>query len=81
MLPPLTEAEADRIDSEIDRLVDEYRLSCLWYLRPDFYPRTDAERDRVLQAIARHGDVSAFRRAHQLRQWLSRRSSGPSAAS
>jgi hypothetical protein len=63
---------------EIDQLVDEYRLSCLWYLRADYYPRSDPERLRVLDAIARYGDLPAFRRAGRLRQWLSRPSSAPS---
>lgn len=66
---------------EIDALVDEYRLSCLWYLRADFYPRTDTERLRTLEAIARYGDLAAFRRANHLRQWLSPPSSGRSVAS
>jgi hypothetical protein len=64
---------------EIDRLVDQYRLSCLWYLRADYYPRSDAERLRVLDAIARYGDLPAFRRAGRLRQWLSQHSSASSA--
>ncbi len=65
----------------IDRLVDEYRVSCLWFLRPDFYPRTQAERTHVLQSIERHGTVDAYQRARTLRQWLSRHSSDRSAAS
>ena len=76
-----TPDRASWVRAEIDRLVDEYRLSCLWYLRADFYPRTDAERLRALEAIARYGDVAAFRLASQLRQWLSPSSSDPSAAS
>jgi hypothetical protein len=66
------------IAAEVDRLVDEYRGSCLWYLQKDFYPRTEAARLRVLQAIERHGDQAAFRRARQLRLWLSQSSSAPS---
>jgi hypothetical protein len=73
-------ADPAAIAAEIDRLVDEYRLACLWYLRPDYYPRSDSERVRVLEAIARHGDVAAFRRAARLRQWLSHHSSASSAA-
>lgn len=65
----------------IDRLVDDCRASCLWFLRADYYPTTDEERLRVLGDIQRHGDRAAFQRASELRQWLSRRSSAPSAAS
>ena len=67
--------------AEVRDLVDEYRASCLWYLRRDFQPATREEALRVLDAIARHGDVAAFRRAERLRAWLSPTSSAPSAAS
>ncbi len=65
----------------VNRLVDEYRVRCLWFLRGDFYPSTLAERLRVLGYIERRGDLEAFRRAAELRQWLSRSSSAPSAGS
>ena len=65
----------------IDRLVDEYRLRCLWFLRPDYYPSTDSERFKVLLYIERHGDRDAYRRAREMRRWLSQTSSAPSAAS
>jgi hypothetical protein len=65
----------------VDRLVDEYRVRCLWFLREDHYPKTREERLRVLGYIERYGDREAFRRAGELRQWLSRNSSAPSAGS
>jgi hypothetical protein len=69
------------IADTINRLVDEYRARCLWFLRSDYYPASDAERLRVLGYIQRHGDLEAFRRAAEVRQCLSRTSSAPSAAS
>lgn len=54
----------------IVRLVDEYRTRCLWFLRPDFYPATTAERLRVLGYIERYGDREGYRRAAALRRWL-----------
>ena len=66
---------------DIDRLVDEYRLRCLWFLRADYYPETDDERLGVLDEIQRYGDRDAFKLAGELRQWLSRRSNARSAAS
>jgi hypothetical protein len=65
----------------VDRLVDEYRVRCLWFLREDYYPATDAQRMRTLESIQRCGDREAFRRAAELRQWLSRFSSEKSADS
>lgn len=62
-------------------LVDEYRLRCLWFLRPDYYPATVEEAETVLDAIQRHGDREAFRRAAEVRRWLSQPSSATSAGS
>ena len=67
-------------DDPVSRLVDDYRLRCLWFLRDAYYPTTVAERERVLRLIERHGDLPAFRRVAEVRKWLSRRSSGTSAA-
>jgi hypothetical protein len=68
-------------EAEFRRLVDEYRLSCLWFLREDYYPATEPERERVLRLIERHGDLQAFRRVARVREWLSHRSSETSAGS
>jgi hypothetical protein len=66
---------------EVDALVDECRAVALWYLRPNYYPRTDVERLRVLDSIEKHADVAVFKRAARLKQWLSRHSSVTSAGS
>ena len=73
------DADSPEIAEAVNRLVDEYRAQCLWFLREDFYPATDPERFRVLNYIQRHGDRAAFARAAALRQWLSRPSSERSA--
>lgn len=71
--------DMDSVLRETCALVDEYRTRCLWYLREDYYPRTSEEACRVLDAIERHGDVAAYRKAAPLRRWLLQNSSGPSA--
>jgi hypothetical protein len=71
--------EMASVMQSVNALVDEYRGRCLWFLREDYYPQTPAEACRVLEAIERHGDAEAFRKAATLRQWLSRNSSAPSA--
>jgi hypothetical protein len=68
-------------ETEIRRLVDEYRATCLWYLREDYYPGNRDEAVRVLAQIERHADRDGFVRAGRLRQWLSHPSSEASAAS
>jgi len=70
----------DDIIEAVNRLVDEYRHRCLWFLRGDYYPATDEERLRVLAYIERHGDRRAYVRAAEVRRWLSRPSSAASAA-
>jgi hypothetical protein len=66
---------------EVDLLVDEQRIACLWFLRPDYRPTTTEQRILVLRQIERHGDLAAFRRAATLRRWLSQTSSAASADS
>ena len=68
------------IAEAVNRLVDEYRHRCLWFLRDDYYPTTDDEQLRVLDYIQRYGDRSAYVRAAEVRQWLLRTSSATSAA-
>jgi hypothetical protein len=64
----------------IDALVDECRSDALWFLKPDYYPRTDDDRRRVLYTIQKHADVDLYKRAARLQQWLSRHSSAAPAA-
>ncbi len=66
---------------EIRLLIDEYRDRCLWFLDRDYYPATSEETLRVLRHIEEHGDLSAFKRAARIRQWLSRNTSATSADS
>ncbi len=61
-------------------LVDRHRITCLWYLRPDYQPATVDEALRVLEAIATNGDLKAFQEAEEVRGWLSRGSNSPSVA-
>ena len=64
----------------VDEIVDQYRDQCLWFLRQDYYPATNAERLRMLEYIERYGDLDAYRRAARLKRWLLQSSSAPSAA-
>jgi hypothetical protein len=71
--------DAESVQRNLRKLVDEYRQRCLWFLRQDYYPRTRSEALRVLRYIEQHGDVRAFRRVAPLKQWLLQNSSEPSA--
>ncbi len=65
----------------VDALVDECRVSCLWYVAADYYPASDEERWNVLDLIQQHADLATFKRAGELKRWLSRPSSSASAVS
>ncbi len=73
--------EPQDVAQEVDRLVDEYRSRCLWFLRSDYYPASDRDRLRLLGYIERYGDRAAFQRAAAIRRWLSHNSNASSAAS
>ena len=55
---------------EVGKLVEEYRDRCLWFLRPDYTPKTTEEILRTLSLLERYGDRAAFERAERIRQWL-----------
>jgi hypothetical protein len=65
----------------VDALVDECRVACLWYVAADYYPASDEERWNVLDLIQQHADLATFKRAGEIKRWLSRPSSSASAAS
>ncbi len=62
----------------VEKLVEDYRVQCLWFLRLDHMPETTVEILRVLSLVQRHGDRPAYPRAEELKSWLSRHSRQPS---
>lgn len=77
----MSDLKAEDIVRQVDELIEECRSRCLWHQRRDYFPRTTAERLRVLDAIQRHADRDTFVRAGRLKEWLSRISSDTSAGS
>jgi len=55
---------------KMQRLVEDYRDRCLWFLRSDFMPTTTEQMLRTLDQIERYGDRAAYERAEEIRQWL-----------
>jgi len=76
----MSTADQER-EAALRALVDEYRDRCLWFLEKGYYPVTVAERLRVLDSLQRHGDLSAFQRAGELKRWVSAAISETSAGS
>lgn len=75
------EPELDAVMREVRTLVDAYRRSCLWFMRGDYYPLTEAQAVRTLGFIEKYGDREAYQKARRVRLWLLRRSGGTSASS
>ena len=75
------ESPTPETEATLRVLVDDYRVRCLWFLQRDYYPVGVEEALRVLDAIQQHGDVDGFRRAAEVRQWLSPTSNATSAGS
>jgi hypothetical protein len=71
---------ADNVLAQVNVLVDEYRVQCLWFWREDYHPASLAEAWQALQYIERHGDLLALQRVAPLKQWLSRNSNAASVA-
>jgi hypothetical protein len=70
----------ERASRELRHLVDQYRATCLWFLREHYYPDTSDQVERVLSLIVQHGDREALRRVATVRRWLSLPSNATSAA-
>ena len=74
-------AATELSEDTIKEFVDEYRDTCLWFMRADFYPETLEQKLRVLTYIERYGDQAAFAKAARVRRWLLQSSNDTSAAS
>lgn len=81
LTPEEERLEAGEIEAALRRFVDDYRSRCLWFLRPDYYPRTPEEIQRTLRHVEHTGDRAAFLRAAALRRCLSLPSNATSAGS
>lgn len=56
-------------------LVNECRVQCLWFLKPDRIPEVREAQLYALDCVERYGDRAAFIKARKLKQWLSQHSS------
>lgn len=64
-------AIAEIISSEkLRTLIEDYRSMCLWSFPEDFKPTNRDQVMMALEAVERYGDLSAYRRAGEIRQWL-----------
>lgn len=63
------ESPAKKRQAEINRLVDEYRQRCLWFLDEHYYPETRDDIVKTMDYICQYGDTAAFRKATEIKSW------------
>jgi hypothetical protein len=62
--------DQNELYEEINRLAEENRATCLWFMSDDYLPETTEARLRVLRHLERHGDRDTFVKARRLRDCL-----------
>ena len=55
---------------EFRSLVKDYRGMCLWFANDVLHPKTRLQLEQVLSSIEANGDMSAYKKAGRIRQWL-----------
>ncbi len=60
---------------EFRSLVEDYRGMCLWSLPEDFMPDNERKMVSFVECLEHYGDLNAYRKAGEIRKWLSRLSS------
>lgn len=55
---------------ELRSVVEDYRSMCFWNFAEDFMPKNHRQIVLALDALERYGDMAAYRRAGEIRQWL-----------
>lgn len=56
----------DELEAEVRRFMDDRRISCLWFVRDGYYPRTAGEWIEMLRKIQAHCDLESFKKAGEL---------------
>ena len=56
---------------EYRSLVEDCRATCLWSMGDALHPRSARQLEQVLEAVERNGDLAGYRRAGEIRKWLS----------
>ncbi|MBR3582580.1 MAG: hypothetical protein IKO01_03955 [Kiritimatiellae bacterium] len=56
---------------EYRAVVEDCRATCLWSMGDVLHPRSERQLEQVLSAIERNGNLAAYRRAGEIRKWLS----------
>lgn len=56
---------------ELKSVVDDYRMTCLWFANDVYHPQNQIQLEQILSAIESSGDMNAFKRVGRIRKWLS----------
>ena len=60
---------------EFQSVVEDYRGMCLWSLPEDFMPGNERQVHCLVECLEHYGDLNAYRKAGEIRKWLSHVSS------
>ena len=60
---------------ECKAIVDDYRTMCFWSMDEGFFPKNERQLVLIAENLERYGDMSAYRKAGKIREWLSHCSS------
>ena len=55
---------------ELKSVVEDYRSMCFWNFAEDFMPKDRRQVFLALDTLERYGNMDAYRRAGEIRQWL-----------
>ena len=56
--------------SKYQSVVNDYRDMCLWFAGDVYHPKDKLQLEQVLSSIESNGDLAAYRRVGEIRQWL-----------
>ncbi|MBR0197606.1 MAG: hypothetical protein IJQ34_05695 [Kiritimatiellae bacterium] len=54
---------------EFRSLVEDYRDTCLWFMKDAFHPKDARQLECILSSIESYGDMAAYKKAGRIRQW------------
>ena len=55
---------------ELKSVIEDYLSMCFWNFTEDFMPKNRRQVFLALDPLERYGNMDAYRRAGEIRQWL-----------
>ena len=55
---------------EFRSIVEDYRGMCFWFMADDWFPNDKRGYEMAAENLEHYGDMRAYRKAGEIRQWL-----------